>query len=172
MSRPARKIVPPARYADNLELTSHSRAIASVSAASTAPELASSPLPGSSPPPQTDTEDTLSLAADSSQARSSSKRPSHAIQASLSVNSVIVVSPTTSDDAPPTAPKTKKPKTSLTSGNQEDSQVSIIDIDNVEDPQDERLNKSDPTADIKYFFTLVPRLPGQSKGRMKCNLCA
>ena len=49
--------------------------------------------------------------------------------------------------------------------------MSIIDIDDIDDPQDERLNRSDPTADIKFFFSPVPRLQGQSKRRMKCNLC-
>jgi hypothetical protein len=52
------------------------------------------------------------------------------------------------------------------------SQTSIIDIDDIDDPQEERLNKSNATADIQEFFTGVPRLPGQIKGRMKCDPCA
>ena len=129
-------------------------------------ESTSSPSPVSSPPPQTDTED--SLTAHPSQTWSSSKHP---IQGSASLDSVIIISPTTSDDAS-TAPKTKKPKTSLTSGDRKDSQLTIIDIDDIEDPRDERLNKTKPTADINYFFTAVARLPGETKGRMSCDDCA
>lgn len=178
MTRPPRRIIPTFKLtADNageLELASHRRVVAvasaSASAALTAPEPISSPLPGSSPYPQTDTEDASSPAADTSQARSSSKRPYRTAQGSLSLDSVIVLSPTSSD-VPDGAPKTKKPKASLASGDQDTSQISIIDIDDTEDPQDERLNKSDPTADIKYFFTAVPRVPGQAKRRMRCILC-
>ena len=179
MTRPARRIVPPSRYIndDELEPTPHHRVVTTATSLSTAStstpagpaESTSSPSPVSSPPPQTDTED--SLTARPSQTRSSSKRPSHAIQASASLDSVIVISPTTSDDAS-TVPKTKKPKTSLTSGDRKDSQLTIIDIDDIEDPQDERLNKTKPTADINYFFTAVARLPGDTKGRMSCDDCA
>ena len=38
------------------------------------------------------------------------------------------------------------------------------------DPR-ESLNKSYPTGDIKAFFTPLPRVPGQPKPRMSCNLC-
>ena len=102
------------------------------------------------------------------------KRPSQT-QSLLSVDSVIIVSPTTSDGpdgTPDTAPQAKKSKTSLTPVSREETLTSIIDIGDIEDPQDERVNKSDPTADIKAFFTAVPRVSGQPKGRMKCNLCA
>jgi hypothetical protein len=173
MNCPSHKIVPPARYKENvgeLEQTSHCGAIMSVSAVSTAPELTSSPLCESLPPPQMDAEDASSLA-DPLQAQHSLKHPSHSIQNSLSLDSVIVLSPTTSDGAPDTVPQSKKPKNVLTSGNREDALTSIIDIDNIDDPQDEWLNKSDATADLKYFFTVVPRVAGQAKVGMKCNLC-
>ncbi|KAH8982261.1 hypothetical protein EDB92DRAFT_1894562 [Lactarius akahatsu] len=52
------------------------------------------------------------------------------------------------------------------------SDVEVMDIDDVDDPHDETLNKTDPTADIKAFFTALPRVPGQAKQRMSCNLCA
>ena len=52
------------------------------------------------------------------------------------------------------------------------AEVSIIEIDDDDDQQAERLNKMSPTADVKAFFTEVPGVPGQSKGCMKCNLCA
>ncbi|KAF8258253.1 hypothetical protein EI94DRAFT_1708159 [Lactarius quietus] len=175
MSRPARKVVLPSRFTDNLgevELIPLCRAIVSTPTDS-APATTSSPLPVSSPPPQTDTEDASSVAADPSQARSSTKRPSQPTRSSLSLDSVIILSPTTSDGPdgfPDTAPQAKKSKTSLTPVGREDTLTSIIDIDDIEDPRDEKLNKSDPTADIKYFFTAVPRVPGQPKGRMRCNL--
>jgi hypothetical protein len=187
--RPARTIVPTAKLtADNageLELTSHCRAIASAFSASTASRLdyrpatspiTSSPLPESSPPPLTATENSSSLG--SSPVRGSSKRPSCPTRSTLSHDSIITISTSTSDDADTdidaldTAHRLKKAK-AVPSGDQEDhTDTSIIDIDNIDDPNDEPLNKSDPTADLKYFFTLAPRLPGQSKTRMKCYLCS
>ena len=140
----------------------------------TAPDLVSSPLPASSPPPQTDMEDDSSFA-DHSQAWGSPKWPSSALQESSSLDSIIILSLTTSDGAPHTsdinpAPKAKKSKTLLTSGDLE-GPMSIIDINDIDDPQDEQLNRSNPTANIKFFFSPVPRLQGQSKRCMKCNLC-
>jgi hypothetical protein len=67
----------------------------------------------------------------------------------------------------------KKARPSMPSGDQEDhTDTSIIDIDDIKDPEDEPLNRSDPTADLKYFFTPTPRLPGQAKVRMRCYLCS
>ena len=43
------------------------------------------------------------------------------------------------------------------------SDVQVMGIDNIADPHQESLNKSDPTADIKFFFTSVPSPPGQTK---------
>ena len=176
MSWPSCKIIPPARYAvDNkLEPTPHPRTVVSASVALTAPDLVSSPLPASSPPPQTDMEDDSSFA-DHSQAWGSPKWPSSALQESSSLDSIIILSLTTSDGAPHTsdinpAPKAKKSKTLLTSGDLE-GPMSIIDINDIDDPQDEQLNRSNPTANIKFFFSPAPRLQGQSKRCMKCNLC-
>jgi hypothetical protein len=174
-TRPPQKIVPTAKLAaDNagdLELTSHRRAVVCASVAFTDPQPnCSSPLPGSSPPPQTDVDDAPSPAPDSSQGQSSTKRPSQSVKSSLSLDSVIIVSPTTSDDAPDVAPKTKKPKNSQALGDVH-ADISVIDIDDIENPQDEPLNRSNASADIKQFFTVVPRLPGQVKGCMRCNLC-
>ena len=50
--------------------------------------------------------------------------------------------------------------------------VSIISIDDVDDPRDECLNKTGHPADIREFFIAVPPGPGETKTRMKCNLCA
>ena len=80
------------------------------------------------------------------------------------------------DDHPAPNPKAKKVKKSVESTNEGitglHADVSIISIDDVDDPRDERLNKTDPTADIREFFIAVPPGPGETKTRMKCNLCA
>jgi hypothetical protein len=173
-TRPVRRIIPTSKLtADNagdVELTSHRRAIASASAALTAACPPSSPSSPESSPPPTDIEEASSR----SQTRSSPKRPAQVVGRTLSRGSVIVVSPTTSDNESEPTPKSKKQKT--TPASREASSVlpgsSIIDIDDIDDPHDERLNKSDPTADLKHFFSLAPRTPGQPKRRMKCNLCA
>jgi hypothetical protein len=49
---------------------------------------------------------------------------------------------------------------------------SITELDDIDDPNDEPLNRTDATADIKRFFMPAPRVPGQPKKRMKCDLCA
>ena len=177
---PAQRIYPMAKLtADNvgeLELTMHRRAVASASAALTAPPPnSSSPFPESSPPPLTNTDDATTDSLQVQTVRSLTKRCSEAISSLLSLDSIIILSLTTSDDGPIAAPTSKKTKTSPSSC-QELSHVladsSIIDIDDINDPREERLNKSNPTADIKYFFSAVPHIPGQSKRWMKCNLCA
>ena len=177
-AHPTRRIFPTAKLmADNagkLELSVHRRAVAFTSAALTAPPppSCSSPLPESSPPPLTDTDE----ATDSFQTgQTLSKQRSEAMSSTLSLDSIVVVSPTTSDNSPINAPVFKKMKISPLSG-QDDGHIladsSIINIDDIDNPCDERLNKSNPTADIKYFLSIVPREPGQKKRRMKCNLCA
>jgi hypothetical protein len=121
-------------------------------------------------------EDNLSTAADL-QARGSSKRSSfNTVKNTFSCESVITISTTASEDTNADtgdAPrKLKRARTVISSGTQEEhSGISIIDIDDIKDPEDEPLNKSDPSADIKYFFTPAPRPTGQAKGCMKCYLC-
>ena len=164
--RPTRRIIPTSKLtADNagdLELTFHRRVVASATAALTAPSSnpsSVSPLPDSSPPPQTDTDDVELVATDSCHTRSSSKRPSQSIADTPSVESIVIISPTTSDD-PSHAPKPKKTKTSMASGDNDLSHTlsgtSIIEIDDIDHPLDERLNKTNPTADIKEFFFTCP----------------
>ena len=90
---------------------------------------------------------------------------------------VLCDQPTTDDDTDLTdvldnAPEPKKAKTTSdqpATGLQAD--ISIISIDDVEELQNERLNKNDPTADIKEFFTALPAVPGHGKGRVLCKLC-
>jgi hypothetical protein len=84
---------------------------------------------------------------------------------------------TINDDADTTdqddAPKPKKLKKAANqpavSGLQ--NEPSIIDIDDIDDTKNERLNKRDATADIKEFFIAIPPMPGQDKVRMSCKLC-
>ena len=142
---PAHKIIPTSKLtadnAGNLDLNSHRRAVASATAALTAPS-SSLPLPDSSPPPQTDMDDA------SSQTQTSLKRATQLTESSSSLNSVIIVLPTMSDNAPNSEPKSKKMKISVASSDQESfcvlSDVSIIEIDDIDTPHDEWLNKSHP----------------------------
>jgi ATP-dependent 26S proteasome regulatory subunit len=48
---------------------------------------------------------------------------------------------------------------------------SIIEIDDVDDLKTERLNKTQPMADLKRFFITLDRVPGEDKVRMRCTLC-
>ena len=75
-------------------------------------------------------------------------------------------------DVQDNTPKSKKTKvTPNQPATRLQHETSIIEIDNLDDPLTERLNKTNPTADIKMFFTPVPRVLGQDKGRMQCKLC-
>jgi len=182
--RPARKIFPTAKLtADNageLELTSHRRAIASATAAltlSTLPKnLSPIPrypsLPPSSSPPPTDTDDAYDTAADSLQVPRPAKRPLQATSRSLSSDSVIDLSSSTSDVAD-TVPAAKRTKTSLASPRHVVlTETSILEIDDIDDPRDERLNKAKPIADLIFFFELIPALPGQVTDHARCKTCA
>ena len=140
-TRPAQRVFPTTKLTANntgeLELATHHRAVASASVASTRPlPHSSSPLPESSPPPQTDTKD----AANTSQLRGLLKQSSQAlstVSSLLSLDSIIILSPTTSDNPHEAGPTSKKTKTLLASG-QELSHVladnSIIEIDDINDP--------------------------------------
>ena len=124
-------------------------------------------------PPQADVDNGSPVAVDVRQARPLAKRSS---QAMSSMESIIDISPPTSDDARDLVPQAKKAKTSMASDQQEDLTVlppaaEIIEIDDVEDPREEVFNKKEATADVKHFFSPAPRLPGQVKKRMQCNVC-
>jgi hypothetical protein len=93
------------------------------------------------------------------------------MSSTISVDSVIDISPTTSDDAGDSAPKAKKVKVSVSSDQQVNSTVlsdgaTIIEIDNIEVDV-----KVDKTVDIKKIFK--PALPqaGQAKKHMQCHVC-
>ena len=77
----------------------------------------------------------------SSQTQTSLKRATQLTESSSSLNSVIIVLPTMSDNAPNSEPKSKKMKISVASSDQESfcvlSDVSIIEIDDIDTPRDE-----------------------------------
>jgi hypothetical protein len=191
--RPAWKIFPSAKLAaDNageLELTTHCRAVASAAAALTISELPrdSSPLPHypslppSSSPPLTDTDDaTLGATTNSLQVQQHQKRPFQAISnspppisrmpSSDSRHSAIILSPTTSDaDTAPTAKRVKAPVASPSRAALTEN--SIIKIDDIDDPRDKQLNRSNAIADIAFFFELIPVANDQEKHRARCTTC-
>jgi len=142
------------------------------------PSHSSSPLPELLPPP-TDTEDTLSSALNQglSFTQVSLKHPSGSVvKKGDSLSSIITVSTTTSTDTDTSssAPKSKKLKMPLPhnpSVSDVQREPSIVDIDDIDNLQDEHLNKSNPTADIKFFFTPLLHQLGHAKGCMRCNMC-
>ncbi|KAH9013230.1 hypothetical protein EDB85DRAFT_2158375 [Lactarius pseudohatsudake] len=156
-----------AENAGNLELTSHRRAVTvtSVGLASTPQPSPPVPEPFASTTPTDFDEESSFPGPGPVPTQTSTKRPGQ-----LSSHSTLDMV----DDAGvavdvPKAKKLKKTPRQLTTGLQAD--VSIIEIDDVDNLQNERLNRTDPTADIKAFFTAVPCVPGQNKERMWCNLC-
>jgi hypothetical protein len=179
-SRPARKIVPTAKLtaenAGDLELTSHRSAIAATLAA---PQPQRTPFVPSSPVSEplqptlaTDTSPASSPDQVPVRTSTSTKRPRP--RPLLPANSIQTIPDDNIDsDGADDAPKVKKAKaTPHQVGSMLQTEASIIEINDGDDQQNERLNKIDPSADIKAFFTAVPHVPGQNKGRMKCNLCA
>ena len=194
-SRPSRTIYPSAKLtaenAGQLELSTHRRAVASATAlaAPTAPTCgeatvttsapaASMPSTTSSPSPHL-----LDLQPRADKRIISAYRPSNLApqnpgkRLAHKTSPARASTPTTSvDDINDGMLTTKKAKTVRPSDTVDSlgmhSDVQVMDIDDVADPRTESLNKSDATADIKFFFTLVPSPPGQAKLRMRCNLCA
>ena len=160
-ARPARQTKLPSKYAENGDepvVTSHRRTITS-SLVPVPSSSASDPLPSTAPTGF----DHLSSPPDPS-TEASTKRPR--AQPGLPIDDDADTTDALSD-----APKTKKLKKapSQTVGLQ--NEASIISIDDVDDLRDKRLNKSDPTVDIKEFYIPIPLAPGQDKGHMLCKLC-
>jgi hypothetical protein len=178
-SRPVRKKVPTTKLsADNageLELSSHRTLVAT--AASSAPQA----LPPTTSEPQRESSnsspaDVAPAAQPAPSPRPSRLGPPSRLSAKRPWNPFVLDSETDTDpelvpDNTP-IPKAKKAKASPEGTSKLRAEVSIISIDDVEDPRDERLNKSDPTADIREFFIAVRPGEGEDKNRMKCKLCA
>jgi hypothetical protein len=71
------------------------------------------------------------------------------------------------NDDTPIGPILKKAKTIRPSDTLDDlgmhTNVQVMDINDASDPREEALNKTDPTANIKFSFTSAPPAPGQTK---------
>ncbi|KAH9005052.1 hypothetical protein EDB86DRAFT_1709772 [Lactarius hatsudake] len=137
-----------------LEPSSYRRPVASVRSAT----LSATPSP---PDPAAPEPGPSKLAA-----RTSSKR-------SRTFHDTVNASPSaqTPNDDHDGIPNSKKAKTN---GPHPDPDISGMRSSDVEPMgiDDEYLNKTDPTADIKTFFRALPQVPGQAKKRMSCILCA
>ena len=170
-SRPIRKIRPTAKLtsdnAGEILLTSHRRAIVSAAglAASSAPSSPVSERPGSTAPTDFD------VASSPDPPRRTSIKRAYAL---ANIPVVDNGADTIDVEVDTDSHKSKKSKATSTPGQsaaRPQYNLSIISIDDTDDPQSERLNKTDATADIKEFFTPMPRVPGQDKVRMLCKLC-
>ena len=78
-----------------------------------------------------------------------------------------------SDNPPDIVPTSKKTKTSPASGQElshELTNSSIIKINDIDNSHNEQLNKSNPTVNIKVFFSAISHILRQTKMCMKCNI--
>ena len=173
MSRPICKIFPTARLtaenAGDVELTSHRRAITAAAAAPQPQSPPSSPCSGPPNPVEpTPAVVTVSPTSVPAHASTTTKHSCPLLQAaSFSSIQTVLDDPTDSDDTP----KVKKSKaTSQQVRSALETDVSIIKIVG-NDQQVKWLNKINPTADIKAFFTEIPCMLGQNKVHMKCKPC-
>ena len=181
-SCPSHTIYPSAKLtaenAGQLELSTHHHAVASASALAapthgettiatsgppgSTPSITSSPLPLPDLQPRVDKTLAPRYQPSNSAPQSSGKCLAN------NTSSARASTPATSvDDIDDGMPTTKKAKTVWPSDTLDSlgmhSDVQVMDIDDVSDPCKESLNESDPTADIKLFFMLVPSPPGQAK---------
>jgi hypothetical protein len=157
-TRPARQTRLPAKYKENADetvLTSHRSTVTSGLVQVPSPSPVSDPSGPSVP---------MDFSA-SSPVPPSSTQPSAKRPRALPLPSDDTDTAANVPEETPQAKKSKKNPVPL------QNDASIIEIDDVDDLKSERLNKSDPTADIKEFFIALPPPPGQEKGRMQCKLC-
>lgn len=158
-TRPARQICLPSKYTENgddsVVLTSHRKA-------TTFNLVRVSPI--SEPSPSIGPTDADVSSSPSPQTQTLAKRP----HTSLGSHSDDVASTTDAADA---TPSTKRLKSIPTQAVALQNNILIISIDDVDNLQNERLNKTDPTADIKEFFIPLPLIPGQDKARVLCKPC-
>ena len=160
-TRPVRTIRPSAKYIEDASdfipsLTTHHRAI---------PPASIEPLRGSTTPTLTSTPTDSDVGLSPDPPAATTKRPR--------ARAITIDDNTESTDDQDLAPKSKKLKTAPTQAAAPvpADEPSIIEIDDDNNPINERLNRSDATADIKKFFIPVPCEPGQEKARMQCVPC-
>src|SRR6266404_9670332 len=195
-SRPFHLIRPSAKlHADNmgeLQVASHRHAVAS--AVSVAQHVAPTPLSSPSLPPSelpdepapdgpTSDDDAPAPAPmpdlTTATRPTSHKRPLASCQSTLSVFSLstVVSSPGSpslddTDTDPPNEDTRSKRAKRLAPDSSADislnSDVQIVDINDIEDPRSERLNKTNPTADLKHFFTTLACVSNEPKQRTRC----
>ena len=168
-SQPIHKIQPTAKLtsenAGELILALHCRAIVSDSVAAAPPPL--SPVSehlGSSPPT-----DFVSSSPDPSPCTSAKRAHGLVLGKSSQIDNDTRTTASQEDSR-----KSKKPKMTPAPGQlamRLQHNTSIIEINDTNDPQTEQLKKTDASADIKEFFTPMPRVPGQEKAHMLCKLC-
>jgi len=178
--RPTCTIHPSSKlHADNIgqiEISAHRSAVTSVVARHGLASF-STQVPNVPNEPNVPTSDDAPATPDSATALHKCPLGSH--QSTLSTQSLsTVVSSDPSLDNYTDSPddnvnhkKTKKSHDSSSDNVDIHSNVKIMDIDDIEDPQ-ESLNKSNPMADLKNFFSNMPRLLDQTKQCVRCNLCA
>ncbi|KAF8264313.1 hypothetical protein EI94DRAFT_1806013 [Lactarius quietus] len=150
---------------------SHCRAIA---AASAAPQPQAMPLvPASSiPGPLESSQSTLATVNTHDPLPAPSTPPStkwphtHALLPAASIQTI--PDDDTDSGVVDDTPHAKKVKMTPHQALQGDA--SVIIIEDGDNQKDKPLNKINPSVDVKAFFTEVPRLPGQNKGHMQCNL--
>ena len=170
--RPSHAIHPSAKLtSDNAgaqELSSHRRAVASAnSVAQPRPEAPASLSTATLP--DLNRTDSLTLS-DLAPARTSCKRPQASQDGTSSAPTLI--DGHNGNSLISKKAKKNRPTTTDLDTSEMDSEVQIMDIDDVHDPREEPLSKTDPTADIRAFLTALPRVPGEPKPHMSCNLYA
>jgi hypothetical protein len=172
--RPSRVIYPPARFAEDAgghELSTRRRPVAPAQSdggpttATSTPSALSSP--GSPLPLYLDDDPVDKTLSPSLPARSTGKRATLVRKPSTSTSSEIV----NVDEPAPKKAKPLRPMDTLDDLGMH-TDVQVMDLDDASDPREETLNKTNAIADIQAFFTSVNPLPGETKSRMSCNLCA
>lgn len=157
-TRPVCTICPPAKYIEDASdlVPSHSAHHQAVPPSSAEPVRGSSTLTLTSTPTNSD----VGLSPSPDPPISTTKRP----RARL----ITIDDDTNTTNVQDLAPKLKrlKPTPTQAAAPVPQNEPSIIEINNNNDLKNERLNKSNATADIKEFFVPIPREPGQEKGCM------
>ena len=151
-TRPIRTIQPPAKYLDDVSDFIQSLTVSAAVPSPTSTESTMSTLTLTLTPTGID------VGEDFSPPSTLAKRP-RAWPLVLTIDND--ADTTNQDDAPKPKKLKKAANQPAVSGLQ--NELSIIDIDDIDDTKNEWVNKRDVTADIKEFFIMIPPMPGQDK---------